>query len=262
MFLNEKEVEFEGHVVNLVGGETQSPWYLGINPRGEVPAMTVGDKIINGSDNILDYLENNKVGKESMYPTDPEQLTKHKYFLDKLNPLPIDAITYGTAFFPDIRTVKKYPIKWPLTKFMKDTMVNRSATLRKKAAENAGTPAEAVLLAKAEEHDRRTYLFTNEEEHKRMLQEAKDILDEVEKELTSHKDVKWLIGEKFTVSDCILAIVINRLHFLGHEDYMAADVRPMLAAWWGRVKARKSFINSTSQPNILFYVLKTKIGLV
>ena len=262
MFLNENEVEFEGCVVHLLKGETQSPWYLGINPRGEVPAMKVGDTIINGSDNILEYMEVNKLGKESLYPTDPDQLTKHDYFLDKLNPLPIDAITYGTAFFPEIRTVKKYPIRWPMTKFMKNTMLNRSAVLRQKAAENSGTPAEAVLLAKAEEHDKRTHIFTDEDEHRRMLQEVRDILDEVEKELALHQNTSWLVGERFTVADCILSIVLNRLHFLGHEDYMSQDVRPMLAAWWGRVKARKSFIKSTESPNILLYMLKTKIGLI
>ena len=145
---------------------------------------------------------------------------------------------------------------------MKNTMLNRSAVLRQKAAENSGTPAEAVLLAKAEEHDKRTHIFTDEDEHRRMLQEVRDILDEVEKELALHQNTSWLVGERFTVADCILSIVLNRLHFLGHEDYMSQDVRPMLAAWWGRVKARKSFIKSTESPNILLYMLKTKIGLI
>ena len=262
MFLNEKEVEFDGQVINLLGGETQSSWFLEINPRGEVPSLKIDGKIINGSDNILEYLETNDLGKQSLRPTNKGLVSKHDYFLDKLNPLPIDAITYGTAFFPDIRTVKKFPIKWPMTKFMKDTMVNRSAILRQKAAENSGTPAEAVLLAKAEEHDKRTFMFTDEDEHRRMLQEVKDILDEVEKELSLHKDVSWLIGDQFSVADCVLAIVINRLHFLGHEDYMAPAVRPLLSAWWARVKNRKSFMNSTKQPNIILHMLKTKIGLV
>ena len=53
MFLNEKEVEFDGQVINLPGGETQSSWFLEINPRGEVPSLKIDGKIINGSDNIL-----------------------------------------------------------------------------------------------------------------------------------------------------------------------------------------------------------------
>ena len=268
MFLKEKEVDFQAHMVNLPDGETQSDWYLQINPRGEVPSLKVlslesGERNINGSDNILQYLETNKIGNgKSLYPTDPEFLSKHNYFVERLNSLPIDAITFGTAFFPNIRRKKKLPIKWPFTKKLKSNILNRSETLRKKAKENSGTPAESVLLSKAEEHDKRIHLFTNEEEHKLLLREVQTILDEIEKELVSHKGYLWLINDEFSVADCILAILLNRLHFLGHEDYMASNVRPLLASWWGRVKDRKSFLESTKQPNIPFFILKSKLGCV
>jgi len=263
MFLYEKEIEFEGHVVNLMAGETQSTWYLKINPRGEVPSMQFGEEIINGSDEILEYLENNKLGKRSLFPTDQDQLSKHRQLWDKLSPISIDVITFGTAFFPEIRTVKKFPIKWPMIEFMKHQVLNRSEGLRKKAAENAGTTAENVLLAKAEEHDKRIYLFTKEDEHKRIHQEVKDVLDEVEKELALHEDVEWLIRDSFLAADCLLAILINRLDFLGYVDYMTADTRPMLAAWWNRVKDRKSLsMLMEIQPNIPLYMLKSKPGIV
>ena len=262
MFLNEKEVDFDAQVVNLASREHQSAWYLAINPRGEVPAMTVGEEIINGSDAILDYLEKNNLGKKSIYPSDPDQLSKHNYFIEKFAPLPIDAITYGTAYFPNVRTVKKGPVKWPFTIFMKHVMDQRSSDLRKKAAENAGTPAEAVLLAKADEHDKRHHLFSTETEHRRMLTEMNELLDEVEKELDSHKEMKWLVGDSFTAADCILAIILKRLYWLGHEDYMDAEHRPALAAWWDRAKNRECFIKSTWEPNIFLHMLKTKIGLI
>ena len=263
MFLKEKEVEFKGHIVNLANGETHSDWYLQINPRGEVPSMRFGDEIINGSDDILHYLETNKLGKEkSLYPTDSEFLSKHNYFVERLNSLPIDAITFGTAFFPNIRRHKKFPIKWPTTKPMKKMILNRSENLRKKSAENSGTPAESILLAKADEHDKRIHLFTNEEEHKLLLREVQTALDEIERELVSHKGYLWLINDDFSVADCILAILLKRLHTLGHEDYMASNVRPLLASWWSRAKTRKSFVESTKVPNIPFFMLKTKLGCV
>ena len=61
MFMNEKQINFDVHVVNLPGRETQSPWYLKINPKGEVPALKHGDRIISGSDNILEYIEKQKL---------------------------------------------------------------------------------------------------------------------------------------------------------------------------------------------------------
>ena len=263
MFLKEKEVVFKGHIVNLPAGETQSRWFLEINPRGEVPSLKIGDEIINGSDHILEYLEKNNLGtRRSLCPTDPEFVAKHNYFVERLSSLPIDAITFGTAFFPNIRRVNKFPIKWPLRKQMKDTILNRSANLRKRAAENSGTNTESVLLEKADEHDKRIHLFTNEDEHKLLLREVQTILDEIEKELLSHKGYLWLINDEFSVADCILAIVLKRLHFLGHEDYMASNVRPLLASWWGRAKVRKSFVESTKQPNLPFFILKSKLGCV
>jgi len=243
--------------------ETQSSWYLEINPIGEVPSMKVGNDVVNGSDKILDYIEEHKLGKRSLYPTDPDLLSKHNHFYPKLDSLPIDAMTYGTAFHPHIRNNKKHPIKWPFSEVMKSHMTNRSENLRKKAAENAGTPAEAALLAKADVHDKRLHLFSSEDEHKKILQGMKDLLDEIEKELSSHKDVAWLFDDNFSAADCLLAIFLNRLDFVGHEDYMSPDVRPFLAAWWSRVQDRKSFVAVTkSHPSIPLYFIKSKLGLV
>ena len=261
MHLYERGVEFDKHIVNLAGDETQSSWFLKINPRGEVPSLKFGEEIINDSENICQYLETNKIGK-SLFPTDPGHLSKHNAFRERLVAVPIELITYGTAFHPHLRNNPKMPIKWPLTKLMKDKMLHRSENLRKKAAENSGTPAEAVLLAKADEHDKRLHLYTNEDEQKQMLRDLQTLLDDTENELASHKDSQWLINDEFTSADCILAIILNRLDFLGHEDNMASNARPCLASWWGQAKSRESFIESTKTPYLPLYILKSKLGLI
>ena len=63
----------------------QSPWYLKINPKGEVPALKHGNRIISGSDNILEYIEKQKLGKRSLVPNDSEGLKKYKYWMSKLD---------------------------------------------------------------------------------------------------------------------------------------------------------------------------------
>ena len=261
MHLYEGEIDFDNHIVNLPKNETQSPWFLKVNPRGEVPSMKFGDEIVNDSEVICKYLEENNIGK-SLYPTDPERLSKHNGFRERLIAVPIELITYGTAFHPHIRNNPKMPVKWPLTKMMKDHMLYRSETLRKKAAGSSGTPAEASLLAKAEEHDKNLHLYTDETEQKKRIQDLKTLLDDIETELASHKDCQWLIDDEFSSADCILAIILNRLDFLGYEDNMDTNVRPCLASWWDRAKTRKSFVEATKQPNILLYILKSKLGLI
>ena len=259
MFLNEKGIEFDAHIVNLAGQETQSPWYLKINPKGEVPAFKHGDKVISGSDNIMEDIEEHKLGKRSLIPEDSAEAKKHKYWMSKLEPLPIGPLTYGTAYHPDIRKVKKGPIIGSQIARMTTFMDNRSAVLRQKAAENAGTPAEAVLLEKAKTHDKEHYLFSSEVEYKRMLKEMNDMLDEIESELGSHEEKPWLTGDCFTQADCILAVSLCRLYWIGHEDYVINDKRPHLTQYWYELQARDTFVDSTYVPNLALYMLKDTI---
>lgn len=59
MALLEKRVPFKTHVVNIAKGEQYQPWFLEINPRGEVPVLKDGIKVIPDSARIIDYLEDN-----------------------------------------------------------------------------------------------------------------------------------------------------------------------------------------------------------
>lgn len=59
MALHEKKLPYKEHVINLTKGEQYQPWFLRINPRGEVPVLKDGVRIIPDSGRILDYLEDN-----------------------------------------------------------------------------------------------------------------------------------------------------------------------------------------------------------
>lgn len=56
--LYEKNLKFETHSIEL-SGEQYKPWFLQINPRGEVPVLQDTGKIIPDSARIIDYLEDN-----------------------------------------------------------------------------------------------------------------------------------------------------------------------------------------------------------
>lgn len=59
MALHEKNLPFKSQSVNLTKGEQYDPWFLQINPKGEVPVLRDGVRIIPDSSRILDYLEDN-----------------------------------------------------------------------------------------------------------------------------------------------------------------------------------------------------------
>jgi glutathione S-transferase len=54
--LEELEVPYQFHLVNLSTGDAKSPDYLAINPSGKVPAIKVDDTIILESGGIVAYL--------------------------------------------------------------------------------------------------------------------------------------------------------------------------------------------------------------
>lgn len=57
MTLYEKNVDFEPLIVDITKGEQYSPWFLELNPRGEVPVLKVRNEVIPDSTRIIDYLE-------------------------------------------------------------------------------------------------------------------------------------------------------------------------------------------------------------
>ena len=84
--LHEQNVIFRPIRIDLLKREQHERWYLEkVNPKGEVPALKHGNRIISGSDNILEYIEKQNLGKRSLVPNDSEGLKKYKYWMSKLD---------------------------------------------------------------------------------------------------------------------------------------------------------------------------------
>ena len=57
IYLNLKGLQWKSHPIDLVGGANFTPWYLGINPRGLVPALVHDGAVHIESNDIVQYLE-------------------------------------------------------------------------------------------------------------------------------------------------------------------------------------------------------------
>ena len=55
--LEEKCLAYSKKSVLLPAGEVSEPWYMRINSNGTVPALVHGDKIVDDSQKIIEYLE-------------------------------------------------------------------------------------------------------------------------------------------------------------------------------------------------------------
>jgi glutathione S-transferase len=57
IFLNLKDIDWQGHELNLAENETYTDWFLGINPRGLVPVVVWDGAVYIESNDILALLE-------------------------------------------------------------------------------------------------------------------------------------------------------------------------------------------------------------
>ena len=272
LYFYEKGVQFDNYVIDSESGENYHSWYLHINPRGEVPSLVVEDKYILGSDEIIEYVEEHELGNTSLIVNVKKQ-SKITSIMNTLSELPIEALTFGTAYFPQYRTNDISPFS---SKSYRDNMINKNDTfcemLRRVSKKHAGTPAEAILLAKAIECNTRLINYGKVEEYTRILKQFISILDDVEDhlalDLSRHLDIvsdgnndchlRYINGKEFTDVDCLLAIVLNRLDWIGYSSFMGPE-RPSLSIWWQHMKQRPSFQKSTNIPLLNLQILRRKL---
>jgi glutathione S-transferase len=55
--LFEKKVEFKSHLMALINFEQHEPWFVKINPRGQVPVLVHGDYVLDESTLINEYVD-------------------------------------------------------------------------------------------------------------------------------------------------------------------------------------------------------------
>ena len=65
--LEEIQCAYEGRALNLYKGEQKQPEYLSLNPKGQVPALVVGDSVLTENPAILSYL-NDRFPEAGLFP--------------------------------------------------------------------------------------------------------------------------------------------------------------------------------------------------
>ncbi|KAL1129075.1 hypothetical protein AAG570_013607 [Ranatra chinensis] len=257
MALYEKELSFKTHVVDIGKGEQYQPWFLEINPRGEVPVLKDGVKIIPDSARIIDYLEDNFSNGDTprLIPLDQGVDTRQKvsYFREIIDKIPANVVTVGSFYHPDLVHKPRLPFIAPVRAVMKASDMKMSARLRKLAESNL--QAKDALLQKAEAHDKNHALVVDRQSYMKLLEEVDTLLTEVEQQLSPNKGSteNWLVYDKFTVADIALTILLERLNNLGLEErFWANGKKPYLAKYFARVRQRESY--KRTMPGLMFHI--------
>ncbi|KAK3085242.1 hypothetical protein FSP39_000459 [Pinctada imbricata] len=71
--LLEKGVPFKKHFINIHSehGDQNEPWFMRMNPKGVVPVLKDGDKIVCESDDIIDYIDKHANSGKKVFSLDP-----------------------------------------------------------------------------------------------------------------------------------------------------------------------------------------------
>ncbi|XP_008305824.1 ganglioside-induced differentiation-associated protein 1 [Cynoglossus semilaevis] len=243
----EKGLPCQEYDVSLPLSEHNEPWFMRLNPAGEVPVLVHGDNVICDPTQIMDYLENNFNDCTPKLVPDEGSTYYHRvqHYRELLDSLQMDAYTHGCILHPEI-TVDSHIPAYAAT-CIRTQIVNTHTELKKLAEQNpelkdAYVAKQRRLKTKLLDHDNMKYL-------KKLLDEMESVMDQVETELQRRVEEtpeegspSWLCGEFFSMADISLAVTLHRLKFLGlSRRYWGNGNRVNLETYYERVVERPAF---------------------
>uniref|UniRef100_A0A7N6F8F8 GST N-terminal domain-containing protein n=1 Tax=Anabas testudineus TaxID=64144 RepID=A0A7N6F8F8_ANATE len=108
----EKGLHCEEYDVSLPLSEHNEPWFMHLNPTGEVPVLVHNDNVICDPTQIIDYLEQNFTD-EGVPRLVPEEGTTYyhrvQHYRELLDSLQMDAYTHGCILHPEITVDSHIP---------------------------------------------------------------------------------------------------------------------------------------------------------
>uniref|UniRef100_A0A1A7WMG2 Ganglioside-induced differentiation-associated protein 1 n=1 Tax=Iconisemion striatum TaxID=60296 RepID=A0A1A7WMG2_9TELE len=244
----EKGLRCEEYDVSLPLSEHNEPWFMKLNPAGEVPVLVHNDTVICDPTQIMDYLEENfkDEGTPRLVPEeDSRYYLRVQHYRELLDFLPMDAYTHGCILHPEI-TVDSHIPAYAATS-IRTQIGNTQSELEKLAEQNpelkdAYTAKRRRLKSKLFDHDNMKYL-------KKLLDELEGVMDQVETELQRRVEEtpeegssSWLCGDFFSMADVSLAVLLHRLKFLGlSRRYWGNGVRVNVETYYERAVERPAF---------------------
>ncbi|MCW5770934.1 MAG: glutathione S-transferase family protein [Rhodospirillaceae bacterium] len=214
--LFEKQLRFEGRLVDLFDFAQVKPDYLAINPEGIVPTLVHDGRKIFESTIINEYL--NEVATEPrLLPADPAERAEARHWVQQFQDFVFPSlaiISQPTFIAPELAR------RWSQAELESLIAQKRNAEKRRRQlrAVRDGIPAQDIADAEA-----------------RVLR----VLDKMEAGLADGRE--WLAGD-FSLADIAAAPNVYRCEILGRMDLI--DARPGLARWYRGLRARRSFIET------------------
>jgi len=252
--LYEKKVDFTPRQIDLANKEQHERWFLKINPRGEVPVLQHGEKIITESTRILEYIGGNfgeSGRRDTLFPRFPPQLIgKVEKFVKLVDAVPLFPLTYGCVLYhaQHVTQTLRYPYSdEAVTAKYRSLIAGMPESLANRALQVSDMEAGKVLAEKAAASSKVWPILHDLELYKALLAQVEALLDEVEGELGSADHLgPWLCGPTLTAADISLTCLLFRLHQIGLDDkFWRGGVRPCVTIYADMAFKRPSVDKAT-----------------
>jgi glutathione S-transferase len=208
--LEEKQLPWTSHHLDLKKNETRTPEYFAINPYGLVPALVHDGVLVIESDDILEYIED-KFPDPPLVPADTDGRAAAHAWLKLATSIHVKAVK-TTVYNGKMRGVFKHDAQASdaYAKLQKDPAL---IEFHRKSGSPEGFSAEDIDFAK------------------RTLDEC---FGKCEAALAAQP---YLLGEQFTLAD----IAWVPLHFTLIGAQYSFEPFPRVRAWTERIRERPSF---------------------
>jgi glutathione S-transferase len=210
--LAEKELAYDGVVLNLRRFDQLAPDFLKLNPQGVVPVLVHDGFVVTESTIINDYLED-AFPERPLRPADAQgraRVAAWNRFIDDVPTMSIKKPSYQKNLRPVLQTLSDAEIESAVRR-----MPNPENARRWYAAARGGIPAEELAAADAD---------------------LRLTLDRIQETLSLSY---WLAGVLYSLADVNMAPFVHRLASFPEYDFDREW--PAVGDWYRRLVARPAF---------------------
>ena len=228
----EKEVEFNSRFINLHEFEQHEPWYVKINPNGQVPALVHDGKVITESTVINEYIDEVFDG-----------------------PLLRPADAYWRA---RMRIWTKFVDEYfsPALSFIAWHHMMKNITDKLTPEEFEARVARIPLKEQQDKWRASSKQAYTKEQLDNWVRQVRTSIDRMEKQL---QETQWLAGPDFSLADVSCYAFTAAMPHYAPQRMNATDT-PCLMDWHARMEARTGVQAALAMPNPVRETLITSRG--
>ncbi len=223
--LAEKGVTYTDHFVDIeMRLQNYQPWYMKLNPKGVVPTLVHGDRVVTDSAQIIRYIDQAFEGPH-LVPESPVERDCMEQWIDEQDRLRIRELTFG-----NMKGVMGFALR-------KISLPLRKARLKR--LQGANPDLADLYEAKIEDLGRWRESIASRSEIAEIRSDLERVLERVDAQLGK---TRYLAGDAYSLADVAWTCILARLTMLGlAASLWGGDRLPLLRAYYENLRLRPSF---------------------